>query len=168
MHSCSVLMALLVPADFGYMLPLSSCWRWQTLSKTSHICCQKHKVWIVTQAVELWESHTENNRLLPNMHSSCYASRVTRTGLNACQCPRPVFRWKHSHFVSWSPSHGLCSKCSLFFFSLHIDEITNSFRRYGHLVVDWPHKAESKSYFPPKGKNGNKSPKSNIHQSFLY
>lgn len=33
----------------------------------------------------------------------------------------------------------------------HTDEITNSFRRYGHLVVDWPHKAESKSYFPPKG-----------------
>lgn len=33
------------------------------------------------------------------------------------------------------------------------DEITNSFRRYGHLVVDWPHKAESKSYFPPKGKH---------------
>uniref|UniRef100_A0A4W5NGE8 Cytoplasmic polyadenylation element binding protein 2 n=1 Tax=Hucho hucho TaxID=62062 RepID=A0A4W5NGE8_9TELE len=32
------------------------------------------------------------------------------------------------------------------------DEITNSFRRFGHLVVDWPHKAESKSYFPPKGK----------------
>lgn len=32
-----------------------------------------------------------------------------------------------------------------------LDEITNSFRRFGHLVVDWPHKAESKSYFPPKG-----------------
>ncbi|KRT80875.1 RNA binding protein [Oryctes borbonicus] len=31
------------------------------------------------------------------------------------------------------------------------DEITNSFRRFGPLVVDWPHKAESKSYFPPKG-----------------
>ncbi|MGH0118607.1 UNVERIFIED_CONTAM: hypothetical protein FKN15_050116 [Acipenser sinensis] len=31
------------------------------------------------------------------------------------------------------------------------NEITTSFRRYGHLVVDWPHKAESKSYFPPKG-----------------
>ncbi|XP_061593921.1 cytoplasmic polyadenylation element-binding protein 2 isoform X2 [Cololabis saira] len=31
------------------------------------------------------------------------------------------------------------------------DEITSSFRRFGHLVVDWPHKAESKSYFPPKG-----------------
>lgn len=32
------------------------------------------------------------------------------------------------------------------------DEITASFRRFGHLFVDWPHKAESKSYFPPKGK----------------
>ncbi|CAL8310373.1 unnamed protein product [Lota lota] len=31
------------------------------------------------------------------------------------------------------------------------DEITSSFRRFGHLAVDWPHKAESKSYFPPKG-----------------
>ncbi|XP_048884328.1 cytoplasmic polyadenylation element-binding protein 4 isoform X2 [Brienomyrus brachyistius] len=31
------------------------------------------------------------------------------------------------------------------------DEITASFRRFGHLLVDWPHKAESKSYFPPKG-----------------
>lgn len=31
------------------------------------------------------------------------------------------------------------------------DEITVSFRRFGPLVVDWPHKAESKSYFPPKG-----------------
>lgn len=32
------------------------------------------------------------------------------------------------------------------------DEITASFRRFGPLIVDWPHKAESKSYFPPKGK----------------
>ncbi|XP_015914241.1 cytoplasmic polyadenylation element-binding protein 2 isoform X2 [Parasteatoda tepidariorum] len=31
------------------------------------------------------------------------------------------------------------------------EEITASFRRFGPLVVDWPHKAESKSYFPPKG-----------------
>ncbi|XP_075262758.1 cytoplasmic polyadenylation element-binding protein 2-like isoform X2 [Convolutriloba macropyga] len=31
------------------------------------------------------------------------------------------------------------------------DEITQTFRRFGPLVVDWPHKAESKSYFPPKG-----------------
>ncbi|NWW22845.1 CPEB4 protein, partial [Falcunculus frontatus] len=31
------------------------------------------------------------------------------------------------------------------------DEITASFRRFGPLIVDWPHKAESKSYFPPKG-----------------
>lgn len=25
------------------------------------------------------------------------------------------------------------------------------FRRYGQLIVDWPHKSESKSSFPPKG-----------------
>jgi len=31
------------------------------------------------------------------------------------------------------------------------EEINASFRRFGPLVVDWPHKAESKSYFPPKG-----------------
>ncbi|XP_069139891.1 cytoplasmic polyadenylation element-binding protein 2-like [Argopecten irradians] len=31
------------------------------------------------------------------------------------------------------------------------EEITAAFRRFGALVVDWPHKAESKSYFPPKG-----------------
>ncbi|NXV71447.1 CPEB4 protein, partial [Atlantisia rogersi] len=34
---------------------------------------------------------------------------------------------------------------------LSTDEITASFRRFGPLIVDWPHKAESKSYFPPKG-----------------
>lgn len=37
------------------------------------------------------------------------------------------------------------------FFVYILDEITSSFRRFGPLVVDWPHKAESKSYFPPKG-----------------
>ncbi|XP_028816655.1 cytoplasmic polyadenylation element-binding protein 4 isoform X2 [Denticeps clupeoides] len=31
------------------------------------------------------------------------------------------------------------------------DEIISSFLRFGPLFVDWPHKAESKSYFPPKG-----------------
>ena len=36
-------------------------------------------------------------------------------------------------------------------FSVISEEITAAFRRFGPLVVDWPHKAESKSYFPPKG-----------------
>ncbi|PAA50131.1 hypothetical protein BOX15_Mlig025386g1, partial [Macrostomum lignano] len=31
------------------------------------------------------------------------------------------------------------------------DEITNAFRRFGVLVIDWPHKNESRTYFPPKG-----------------
>ena len=30
------------------------------------------------------------------------------------------------------------------------DEINASFRKFGPLSVDWPHKNESKSYFPPK------------------
>lgn len=42
----------------------------------------------------------------------------------------------------------MASMLTEFLFS---DEITASFRRFGHLFVDWPHKAESKSYFPPKG-----------------
>ena len=39
--------------------------------------------------------------------------------------------------------------------TLFLDEITQTFRRFGPLVVDWPHKAESKSYFPPKGTSHN-------------
>ncbi|CAF4227957.1 unnamed protein product [Rotaria socialis] len=31
------------------------------------------------------------------------------------------------------------------------EEIITHFQRFGPLVVDWPHKQESKSYFPPKG-----------------
>jgi cytoplasmic polyadenylation element-binding protein len=31
------------------------------------------------------------------------------------------------------------------------NEIVIHFRQFGSLIVDWPHKAESKSYFPPKG-----------------
>ena len=32
-----------------------------------------------------------------------------------------------------------------------VEEILSSFHRFGSVLVDWPHKAESKSYFPPKG-----------------
>ncbi|CAF0827016.1 unnamed protein product [Adineta steineri] len=31
------------------------------------------------------------------------------------------------------------------------EEIIAHFQRFGPLIVDWPHKQESKSYFPPKG-----------------
>ena len=37
-------------------------------------------------------------------------------------------------------------------FSLNFpDEIKEHFIRFGPLTVDWPHKAQSKAYFPPKG-----------------
>ena len=41
---------------------------------------------------------------------------------------------------------------NLFFdpFSLP-DEIMNYFEKFGPLTVDWPHKALTKAYFPPKG-----------------
>lgn len=42
----------------------------------------------------------------------------------------------------------MCFSFMLYF----VEEITTSFNRFGPVVVDWPHKAESKSYFPPKGK----------------
>lgn len=31
------------------------------------------------------------------------------------------------------------------------DEIKNYFEKFGPLTVDWPHKAQTKAYFPPKG-----------------
>ncbi|XP_058882491.1 cytoplasmic polyadenylation element-binding protein 3-like isoform X2 [Acipenser ruthenus] len=56
-----------------------------------------------------------------------------------CQNGERVERYSRKVFVGGLPP------------DIDEDEITTSFRRYGHLVVDWPHKAESKSYFPPKG-----------------
>ena len=32
-----------------------------------------------------------------------------------------------------------------------LDEIRDHFVQFGTLTVDWPHKAQSKAYFPPKG-----------------
>ncbi|TWW77972.1 Cytoplasmic polyadenylation element-binding protein 3 [Takifugu flavidus] len=62
-------------------------------------------------------------------------------GLNSptrCQNGERMERYSRKVFVGGLPP------------DIDEDEITNSFRRFGHLVVDWPHKAESKSYFPPK------------------
>ncbi|KAM9365468.1 cytoplasmic polyadenylation element-binding protein 3 isoform 2-T3 [Pholidichthys leucotaenia] len=64
------------------------------------------------------------------------------SGLNSptrCQNGERMERYSRKVFVGGLPP------------DIDEDEITNSFRRFGHLVVDWPHKAESKSYFPPKG-----------------
>ena len=38
-------------------------------------------------------------------------------------------------------------------FFVCVDEIKEHFVRFGPLTVDWPHKAQSKAYFPPKGKH---------------
>ena len=38
---------------------------------------------------------------------------------------------------------------------LFVVEIHGAFCRFGALTVDWPHKAQTKSYFPPKGMMNN-------------
>ena len=42
--------------------------------------------------------------------------------------------------------HAFCDVCASI-----ADEIKNFFERFGPLSVDWPHKAQTKAYFPPKG-----------------
>ena len=61
--------------------------------------------------------------------------------------PTAKFEIKYSLYLT-GPLHLTLNLCLSLFLA---DEITASFRRFGPLVVDWPHKAESKSYFPPKG-----------------
>lgn len=82
---------------------------------------------------------------MPETHRASYStppcnllwnlSRASALNLPWC------FLWK---------SYGLTMRMHYYYFFIS-DEITASFRRFGHLFVDWPHKAESKSYFPPKG-----------------
>ena len=49
------------------------------------------------------------------------------------------------------PQVVICMNLTTYSIFSVLEEITAAFRRFGPLVVDWPHKAESKSYFPPKG-----------------
>ena len=46
---------------------------------------------------------------------------------------------------------GFCNYFSFALYGMNKDEIREHFVRYGPLTVDWPHKAQSKAYFPPKG-----------------
>uniref|UniRef100_A0A8C6UTW6 Cytoplasmic polyadenylation element binding protein 4a n=1 Tax=Neogobius melanostomus TaxID=47308 RepID=A0A8C6UTW6_9GOBI len=102
-------------------------------------------------------SHQGGDGPLPmNGHSSLFPMEDERTfgedesgdqglgGLGSAHCfphlnGERVERYSRKVFVGGLPP------------DIDEDEITASFRRFGHLFVDWPHKAESKSYFPPKG-----------------
>ncbi|EHB13112.1 Cytoplasmic polyadenylation element-binding protein 3 [Heterocephalus glaber] len=79
-----------------------------------------------------------NNAFLDDSHGD----QALSSGLSSptrCQNGERVERYSRKVFVGGLPP------------DIDEDEITASFRRFGPLVVDWPHKAESKSYFPPKG-----------------
>jgi len=58
-----------------------------------------------------------------------------------------------SQLLNFSRAHIFSRKLFLGGLPPDIDEeqIRNTFQRFGILQVDWPHKAESKSLFPPKG-----------------
>lgn len=81
----------------------------------------------------------DNHHLLDDGNLDQSVSSPTR-GSPRSQCSSdPGERFSRKVFVGGLPP------------DIDEEEITASFRRFGPLVVDWPHKAESKSYFPPKG-----------------
>ncbi|XP_006873870.1 PREDICTED: cytoplasmic polyadenylation element-binding protein 2 [Chrysochloris asiatica] len=77
--------------------------------------------------------------LLDDAHSDQVGVLNSPTCYSAHQNGERIERFSRKVFVGGLPP------------DIDEDEITASFRRFGPLVVDWPHKAESKSYFPPKG-----------------
>ncbi|XP_064630693.1 cytoplasmic polyadenylation element-binding protein 2-like isoform X2 [Lineus longissimus] len=70
---------------------------------------------------------------VPNINSPSRGSPNSQSGMERIE------RYSRKVFVGGLPP------------DIDEEEITAAFRRFGPLVVDWPHKAESKSYFPPKG-----------------
>ncbi|XP_053088327.1 cytoplasmic polyadenylation element-binding protein 3 isoform X4 [Pangasianodon hypophthalmus] len=100
----------------------------------------------MTIADIVWRNHfAGRSSLFPfedGFLDDAHGDQSLTPGLNSptrCQNGERMERYSRKVFVGGLPP------------DIDEDEITNSFRRYGHLVVDWPHKAESKSYFPPKG-----------------
>ncbi|CAF4912792.1 unnamed protein product [Pieris macdunnoughi] len=89
----------------------------------------------------------------PNEQAQDVVSRLSAAGLS--MCVSALGSPARSSPVSAGSEHGERFSRKVFVGGLppdiDEDEITSSFRRFGPLVVDWPHKAESKSYFPPKG-----------------
>eukprot|EP00795_Rhopilema_esculentum_P012273 gene12273-2915_t len=75
--------------------------------------------------------HLQADQIVPSFNSSLNGS--PRSDLDLME------RYSRKVFVGGLPP------------DIDEDEIHASFCRFGHLTVDWPHKAESKSYFPPKG-----------------
>ncbi|XP_040291882.1 cytoplasmic polyadenylation element-binding protein 3 isoform X4 [Bufo bufo] len=85
---------------------------------------------------------TDHEPLKDGFLSDSHTDQSLSSGLSSpthCQNGERVERYSRKVFVGGLPP------------DIDEDEITASFRRFGPLVVDWPHKAESKSYFPPKG-----------------
>ncbi|RLU22408.1 hypothetical protein DMN91_004686 [Ooceraea biroi] len=86
-----------------------------------------------------WAPVTSNQYQHQSRSTCWYIANARRTQCQPRQGSETGERFSRKVFVGGLPP------------DIDEDEITASFRRFGPLVVDWPHKAESKSYFPPKG-----------------
>ena len=75
-------------------------------------------------------------------------------GLTTIVCSQ-VFQRNWTRFLLTAnlvyPSPLSLSLSSVSLSLLCLDEIRDAFVQFGGLSVDWPHKAQSKAYFPPKG-----------------
>lgn len=101
-----------------------------------------HNNWILSGCKSLQKEVLSPFGLLENAHlldnNGCLDQVVPQISPNALSSLR-MEHYSRKVFVGGLPP------------DIDEEEITTAFRRFGPLVVDWPHKAESKSYFPPKG-----------------
>ena len=151
------------PSPFG-MIPLSFC------SPASSIPVQPSTaVSVVNAPIHAHASYGGSNTIqegnnaksilpnsLPGKHvgiSETYSRKVFVGGL-----PPDIDQGRLSLVVVWLYVCML-AKCTLIggvtivAMSYSSDEIKDHFIRFGSLTVDWPHKAQSKAYFPPKGES---------------
>ena len=91
------------------------------------------------QQLHQHQQQQQLNNINNNMHPSMLAAaaNMNQMGLHGQEFREE--RFSRKVFVGGLPP------------DIDEEEIVTHFRRYGNLIVDWPHKAESKSYFPPKG-----------------
>ncbi|KAK6039083.1 hypothetical protein COOONC_23412, partial [Cooperia oncophora] len=89
-----------------------------------------------------------SSQLTPDYCQTCVRSEEIRVWMTQCDSGRMRCAFDHmrpsraSEIKSTTPNNNARDPT---------DELVETFARFGSLVVDWPNKNETKSYFPPKG-----------------
>lgn len=78
-------------------------------------------------------------RLAPTQPTGIPQQKLVNTSSGISSSSQPISNYSRKVFIGGLPP------------DIGEDEITNRFRYFGNLTVDWPHKQETKSSFPPKG-----------------